>query len=82
MARFPQFPRRRQAPRPLDELHQLHDEALITRPELAELWRVTENSLAMRESRGEGIRRIKIGRLVRYRMGDARTVSRLPARGG
>ncbi len=59
-------------PRPLEELHRLPDEALITRAELAAMWRTTEDALAQRDLRGEGIRRLKIGRLVRYRVGDAR----------
>ncbi len=60
------------APRRLEELHRLPDDALITRAELAAMWRTTEDALAQRDLRGEGIRRLKIGRLVRYCVGDAR----------
>ena len=34
------------APRPLEELHRLPDDALITRAELAAMWRTTEDALA------------------------------------
>ena len=59
-------------PRSVAELSMLRDDALIIEAEAAEMLRVSPIAMTMRRQRGAPPRHVKIGRLIRYRIGELR----------
>lgn len=66
-------PRRRLPPRPLAELYRLPPHALVTPAETELITQLTQSALAVRRSKGQWPPFIKIGRLVRYGLGNLLT---------
>jgi hypothetical protein len=61
-------------PRPDVELHSLPDHAFLTEAEAAQLLRMSRIAMTMRRQRGLPPRHVKIGRLIRYRVGELRHI--------
>jgi hypothetical protein len=66
-------PRPRLPPRPLQEIYLLPPHALVTATEGSSVTQLTPSALAVRRSKGQWPPYVKIGRLVRYVLGDLLT---------
>ena len=59
--------------RSINELHELHDDALLDSTEAASYILITRNSLAVRRVRGQEPAYLQNGRLIRYKKGTLDT---------
>ncbi len=66
-------PRPRLSPRTSEEIYKLPPQALVTPAEGELVTQLTQGALAVRRSKGQWPPFIKIGRLVRYRLGSLLT---------
>ena len=60
------------APRPESELHALPDDAYVTPVEAAALLRISVESLMLNRARGRAPVGFRLGRVVRFTMGEVR----------
>jgi hypothetical protein len=65
-------------PRSDTELHALPDNAFVTEAEAAQLLRLSSTSMTLRRHRCEPPPPVRIGRLIRYRVGEVRHMGETP----